>query len=150
MSLTADPPTIDVLSPEFFPDPHPLFRRLRDEDPVHFSDRLGSWVLTTYADVSRALRDPRLSVVEVTKRLDGLTRADRRALLPCRSGRRRPLPGAAHKQVGFTSGPFSCMGQALARLEGRASRPGPPSVLIRLQASSVRCVRSPPMYPLTV
>ncbi|MDX2155787.1 MAG: cytochrome P450 [Hyphomicrobiaceae bacterium] len=36
-------------------DPYPQFARLRDEDPVHWSPALKSWVLTRYDDVARAL-----------------------------------------------------------------------------------------------
>jgi cytochrome P450 PksS len=55
------PPAYDLTKPEVLSDPHALFRRMRREDPVHWSDRLQAWVLTRYADVARAFRDPRLS-----------------------------------------------------------------------------------------
>lgn len=42
-------------------DPYPALRNLREHDPVHWSDRLGGWVLTRYDDIRRSLRDPRLS-----------------------------------------------------------------------------------------
>src|SRR5712671_4473776 len=42
-------------------DPYPFFHRLMAEDPIHWSDLLGSWVLTRYNDVVAGLRDPRLS-----------------------------------------------------------------------------------------
>src|SRR5215471_15154217 len=32
-------------------DPFPIFRRLQDEDPVHWSDRVKGWNITHYADV---------------------------------------------------------------------------------------------------
>ena len=38
-------------------DPYPHYARLRDEDPVHYSDTLGAWVLTRYDHVVNALRD---------------------------------------------------------------------------------------------
>ena len=38
-------------------DPYPLFARMRDEDPCHWSPRLKSWVLTRYDDVKRACLD---------------------------------------------------------------------------------------------
>jgi cytochrome P450 len=38
-------------------DPYPLYRRLRDEDPVHFASRHGVWVLTRFADVYSAALD---------------------------------------------------------------------------------------------
>jgi cytochrome P450 len=42
-------------------DPYPALARLRDADPVHWSDRLGGWMLTRHDDIRRSLRDPRLS-----------------------------------------------------------------------------------------
>lgn len=37
--------------------PYPLFARLRDEAPVHWSEHLGAWVLTRYDDVLAVLHD---------------------------------------------------------------------------------------------
>ena len=42
-------------------DPYPLYKRLREEDPVHWSEALDAWVLTRYDDVVAILRDPRFS-----------------------------------------------------------------------------------------
>lgn len=42
-------------------DPYPAFRTMRETDPVHWSDRLGGWMLTRYEDIRGSLRDPRLS-----------------------------------------------------------------------------------------
>lgn len=42
-------------APETLADPYPLLARLRAEDPVHWSPRLKSWVLTRYDDVKAAL-----------------------------------------------------------------------------------------------
>lgn len=42
-------------------DPYPLYARLRSEDPVHYSDRLQTWIITRYEDVKSALTDSRLS-----------------------------------------------------------------------------------------
>jgi len=39
--------------PAFLADPFPVFARLRDDDPCHWSPRLKSWVLTRYDDVKR-------------------------------------------------------------------------------------------------
>jgi pimeloyl-[acyl-carrier protein] synthase len=41
-------------------DPYPLLRRLREEDPIHWSERLGSWIITRYDDVYALVNDPRL------------------------------------------------------------------------------------------
>ena len=40
-----------LLDPEVLADPYPLYRRLRDEDPVHWDPYLHAWVVTRYADV---------------------------------------------------------------------------------------------------
>jgi cytochrome P450 len=43
--------------PATLADPYPVFTRLRDEDPCHWSPRLRSWVLTRYDDVKAVLLD---------------------------------------------------------------------------------------------
>ncbi|MDH3320424.1 MAG: cytochrome P450 [Betaproteobacteria bacterium] len=47
--------------PAFLADPFPLFRRMQDEDPCHWSPRLKAWVLTRYEDVRRVCLDRELS-----------------------------------------------------------------------------------------
>ena len=58
-------------------DPYPLYHRLRAEDPVHWSDRLESWMLTRYDDVLSANRDRRLASDRVSVNMGALTEADR-------------------------------------------------------------------------
>jgi cytochrome P450 len=53
--------TYDPTDPAVRRDPFPLFRRLREADPVHWSPALGGWVLTRYEDVRKAALDPRFS-----------------------------------------------------------------------------------------
>ena len=43
--------------PAVLSDPFPLFARMRDEDPAHWSPLLKAWVLTRYDDVKRACLD---------------------------------------------------------------------------------------------
>jgi len=43
--------------PATLADPYPLFARMRDVDPCHWSPRLKSWVLTRYDDVKRVCLD---------------------------------------------------------------------------------------------
>ena len=43
--------------PATLADPYPVYARLRDEDPCHWSPRLKGWVLTRYDDVRRACHD---------------------------------------------------------------------------------------------
>jgi cytochrome P450 len=47
--------------PAVLADPFPLYRRLRDEDPAHWSPRLKAWVLTRYEDVKRVCLDSGMS-----------------------------------------------------------------------------------------
>ena len=46
-----------LLDPDVLADPYPLYHRLRNEDPVHWDPFLHVWVVTSYKDVVRVLRD---------------------------------------------------------------------------------------------
>ena len=46
-----------LLDPDVLANPYPLYKRLRDEDPVHWDPFLHAWVVTRYDDVVRVLRD---------------------------------------------------------------------------------------------
>lgn len=46
-----------LLDPAVLADPYPLYRRLREEDPVHWDPFLHAWVATRYADVVTVLHD---------------------------------------------------------------------------------------------
>src|SRR5260221_10330636 len=56
MSLIYSPTNPGVLA-----DPFPLYVRMRDEDPAHWSPSLKAWVLTRYDDVKRVCLDPGMS-----------------------------------------------------------------------------------------
>lgn len=71
---------ISLLSRDTFANPHPVARRLREHDPVHWSDELGAWVLTRHADVAACLHDARLSA----ERLPALERLAEFGLEPLR------------------------------------------------------------------
>ncbi|MEA2274820.1 MAG: hypothetical protein QOI98_3528 [Solirubrobacteraceae bacterium] len=58
---TTSPLQDDLLAPEVNDDPYPAFARLREEDPVHWSETHRAWLLTRYDDVAAASNDPRLS-----------------------------------------------------------------------------------------
>lgn len=50
------PPSI--FSPEFFNDPYPLYRSMRDDYPLYFDLQAKAWILSRYEDVKLALQNP--------------------------------------------------------------------------------------------
>lgn len=44
--------------PVILANPYPLFAQMRAEDPVHWSPRLKSWILTRYDDIKRVCLEP--------------------------------------------------------------------------------------------
>jgi cytochrome P450 len=42
-------------------DPHPIYKRLRDEAPVHYIERFDCWALSRFEDVWNACDDPNVS-----------------------------------------------------------------------------------------
>ena len=46
-------------SSSFHSDPYPAYRKLRESDPVQWSDKWNCWVLTRYHDVRESLADAR-------------------------------------------------------------------------------------------
>lgn len=50
----------DMLSPEAIKDPESFFGRLREEDPVHWNEKLKAWIITKYEDVVSICRQPNL------------------------------------------------------------------------------------------
>jgi cytochrome P450 len=57
MSIQAQPVEFDPFSDDFFNDPTEMYRRLRDEAPVSFSEKYGFYALSRFADVLAAHRD---------------------------------------------------------------------------------------------
>ncbi|MCK9485844.1 MAG: cytochrome P450 [Dehalococcoidia bacterium] len=49
--------TFNPLSRQWRDDPVPLFERLREKDPVHYSELIGGWVVSRHEDVDAILRD---------------------------------------------------------------------------------------------
>src|SRR5207344_2954992 len=47
----------DPFSDDYFNDPTEVYRRLRDEAPIYFSERYGFYALSRFADVLAAHRD---------------------------------------------------------------------------------------------
>ena len=51
----------DLLRPDVLADPYPLFRRLRQEDPVHEDPGGRGWMVARYDDIAKILADRRFS-----------------------------------------------------------------------------------------
>jgi cytochrome P450 len=61
VSASTAPLRFDPFDPAFTTSPYEQYARLRDEDPVHWSELLWGWVVTRYDDVATVLRDPTTS-----------------------------------------------------------------------------------------
>ncbi|BBZ15635.1 cytochrome P450 [Mycobacterium branderi] len=55
--MTTSSLVFDPFSQEFFDDPYPIYRRLRDEAPVYYSEQYDFYALTRHGDVAAAFRD---------------------------------------------------------------------------------------------
>ncbi|MEX1021868.1 MAG: cytochrome P450 [Dehalococcoidia bacterium] len=49
--------TFNPLSLQWYEDPVPLYRRLREKDPVHYSELIRGWVFSRHEDIDAILRD---------------------------------------------------------------------------------------------
>ncbi len=47
-----------LTEPEILAQPNDFYWTLRNEDPVHFDEKLGMWLVTRHADIVTLLRDP--------------------------------------------------------------------------------------------
>jgi cytochrome P450 PksS len=61
--LRSSTETYPLTDPAFLEDPYPVYRRMRQHEPVYWSAALGHQVLTRYDDVLAAIRNPALSSV---------------------------------------------------------------------------------------
>lgn len=59
MATISDELDKQITTKEFIANPYPTYRLLRENDPVHYSNAWGVWVLTRYDDVVAILRDPK-------------------------------------------------------------------------------------------
>ena len=68
------PLTYDPRDPNVLRDPHAVFAQMREADPVHFSESLSAWILTSYDDVealvTRASGISADRMTAVTRRLE--------------------------------------------------------------------------------
>ena len=55
--MTATQLVFDPFSEEFFTDPYPTYRRMREEAPVYYSEEYDFYALTRHEDVAAAFKD---------------------------------------------------------------------------------------------
>ena len=46
-----------IADPDTIKDPYDYYQRLRNEDPVHFDEKLGAWLVTKHKDIVAVARD---------------------------------------------------------------------------------------------
>src|ERR1700761_9694557 len=57
MSTTATNFDPLIITPEFVADPYAIMHRMREEDPVYWSESIGGWILTSYNDILTVFKD---------------------------------------------------------------------------------------------
>lgn len=51
-------PQLNLLDQSVLSNPYPLYHKLRAEDPIHWDESLGGWMVLRYDDVTSAVLDP--------------------------------------------------------------------------------------------
>ena len=72
----------EVLRSDRVEDPHPYFRLMREQDPVHWNEKYRAWFIHRYDDVTDALRDSRFSSARIQPALDRLSPEQREERRP--------------------------------------------------------------------
>ncbi|MCI0397465.1 MAG: cytochrome P450 [Chloroflexi bacterium] len=89
----------NLLRPEVRANPYPLYEQIRLNDPVHWDEAMGFWVLTRYVDVASALHNGRLSKAQ------GIQGAFRR-LPAAEQEQARPLYDLFARQILYADPPY--------------------------------------------
>lgn len=84
MSTRAPVNPFVLTTPEFIADPYPVYRRLRDELPVCWDERIDSWIVSRYEDAYPLLRDKRFSSAQLDALMGRLGADERVAAEPLR------------------------------------------------------------------
>ena len=99
----------NLMRPEVRANPYPLYAQLRFEDPIHWDESMGFWVLTRYADVAQVFHDARFS------RAQGL-QAGRDRLPEPEKEQARPVYDSFARMMTYSDPPYH------TRLRGLANK----------------------------
>src|SRR2546430_7173507 len=80
MPETSREPDLDLKSWRNVQDPFPLYARLRNHDPVHWSESLNAWAVTRYEDVVSIFDRPETFSSDRFRRIDGRYASQRPAV----------------------------------------------------------------------
>lgn len=73
----------NLLMPEIRADPYPFYAELRAQDPIHWDETMGFWVLTRYVDIASVYADTRFSRAQGLRRgFERLPEAEQRIAEP--------------------------------------------------------------------
>lgn len=74
--------THGFLTPQFFDNPYIFYQMLQDTDPIHWSTKTSSWLITRYTDVADGLRNSNFSSKRTSSHLQALPDEARAELEP--------------------------------------------------------------------
>ena len=103
------PPRFNPFDEAFRRDPYPVYRALRDQEPVHRSF-LDAWVVTRHADVKFVLKDRRFGVDPIPERI-----AERHRFVKARGGDLEALLSASRRFFFFLDPPAHTRMRGLVR-----------------------------------
>ncbi|MFO1540814.1 MAG: cytochrome P450 [Chloroflexota bacterium] len=129
--LVADAPLewllYDLHAASAVADPYPLYARLRAEHPLWLNPASGAWMVSTYADVDRILRDPAYGnarIEELVERLPPGRRHLADPLRPLLDARLVLTDGDRHRRIrrlvmqGFTGARIDVYAPTVRRIAG--------------------------------
>ena len=90
---------LNLQQEEIRTNPYPFYEQLRNQDPVHWDEELGFWILTRYADIDSLYTDDRFS------RAQGLMRGFQR-LSESQRGIVEPVYDSFSKTVFYADPPY--------------------------------------------
>lgn len=110
MASAAPKTQLNLVSPENLLNPFPLYKELRENDPVHWSEEVHAWILTRHDDVLNGFRDPRLSAERSrlfvqTLQMAGIDLEDARDVLEVTRQHMANRDGPEHIRLRRSAGP---------------------------------------------